>query len=192
MSFFYRLLPLGLLIFTCGVAYAQPSNNTCETPIILGDVSDFCSEVGEYTTVAATPSGYGPATCFNNGEANDVWFAFVAGATDVTIFVRGDTPVAPGGSLPKPEIALYLGECGGTLNQLGCGTAATGDNFADIYEGGLISGQLYYIRVQNGNSTDGTFQLCINNFFPPAEITSDCPTASVLCDKSPLDRKSVV
>ena len=191
MSLSIRLLLLGALCCTGLTAYAQPSNNTCETPVILGDVSDYCSESGEFTTVAATPSGYGAPDCFNNDAANDVWFAFVAGATDVTIFVRGDTPTAPGGTLPKPEVALYVGECGGTINELGCGTAATGDAFADIYEGGLIPGQLYYIRVQNGNSTDGTFQLCINNFFPPAEITSDCPTASVLCDKSPFVVESV-
>ena len=191
MSLSTRLLLWGLLCCGPFAAFAQPGNNTCETPVILGDVSDYCSADGEFTTVAATPSGYDVPDCFNNDPANDVWFAFVAGATDVTIFVRGNTATAPGGTLPKPEIALYVGDCGGVLNELGCGTAATGDAFADIYEGGLIPGQLYYIRVQNGNSTDGTFQLCINNFFPPAEITSDCPTAAVLCDKSPFVVESV-
>lgn len=51
---------------------------------------------------------------------------------------------------------------------------------------GLIVGLDYYIRVDGVNSTTGTFQLCINNFNPPALPGQDCKTAGVLCDKSPF------
>ena len=172
-----------LLGFT---ATAQVSNSDCDDPIILDDVSDWCSENGAFTNVGAEPSGYGAPACFSNAF-NDVWYTFVAGATDVTIFVRGNASIAPGGTMGQPEIALYTADCGGTINELNCASdVGIGNGSVEIYEGGLIPGLTYLIRVQGAGGGEGTFQLCINNFFPPENITSDCPTSAVLCDKSPF------
>ena len=182
MKQIYLLFP-----FLCltNLLFAQPSNDDCDTPIVLDDVSNWCSDDGAFTTFGATPSGYGAPSCFS-GEHNDLWFTFVAGATDMTVFIRGNTSVAPGGTLPGPEVALYTANCGGVINELGCETDNEGNGSVELYEGGLIPGLQYLIRVQGRNAANGSFQLCINNFFPPAEITSDCPTASVLCDKAPF------
>ncbi len=171
-------------------AGAQPTNDNCNTPIVLPNVANYCSAPAQYTNVGATPSGYGPATCFGTAT-NDVWFSFVAQATDVTVVVRGAAQQAPGGTLRNPQIALYAGTCGGTINQLACHSSTNNTHIAEMSKSGLFVGTTYLIRVQGFNNVTGTFQLCINNFNPPAIPTSDCPTAALLCDKSPFVVKSV-
>lgn len=178
------LLTLSALLGICTLAFAQPSNDECTTPIVLTDVSSFCSPIGAYTNVNATPSSYSAPSCFGSTQ-NDVWFAFTAMATDVTITVRGATSQAPGGTLVNPQIALYFGNCGGVINQLEC-QQGIGTNVAEGYQGGLFVGSTYLIRIQGAAGKVGTFQLCINNYNPPVEPTSDCPDASILCDKSPF------
>ena len=116
---------LSVLCFALATAaLAQPSNDDCATPIVLSDVTNFCSAAGAYTNVGATPSTYGPASCFGTTQ-NDVWFAFTAEATDVTITVRGATQQSPGGTLQDPQVSLYFGACGGTISQLECHTVGT-------------------------------------------------------------------
>lgn len=171
-------------------AGAQPTNDNCNTPIVLPNVANYCSAPAQYINVGATPSGYGPATCFGTAT-NDVWFSFVAQATDVTVVVRGAAQQAPGGTLRNPQIALYAGTCGGTINQLACHSSTNNTHIAEMSKSGLFVGTTYLIRVQGFNNATGTFQLCINNFNPPAIPTSDCPTAALLCDKSPFVVKSV-
>lgn len=178
------------LISLCTKAFAQPSNDECSSPIVLTDVLNYCSPIAAYTNVEATPSPYSAPSCFG-GTENDVWFAFTALATDVTITVRGATFQAPGGTLNNPQIALYLGTCGGVINQLECQSAGLGDNVVEGYQGGLFVGATYLIRIQGNNGAVGTFQICINNYNPPVEPTSDCPQASILCDKSPFVVQSV-
>ncbi len=171
-------------------AVAQPPNDNCTNPIALPNVSNYCSGAGAFTNVGATPSGYGAATCFGLAS-NDVWFSFVAQATDVTVVVRGATQQAPGGTLRNPQVAIYAGTCGGTLSQLACQSSTNNTHIAEVSKSGLFVGTTYLIRVQGFNNATGTFQLCINNFNPPAIPTSDCPTAALLCDKSPFVVKSV-
>jgi len=179
-----------LLILQRNAAVAQPSNDNCTSPIVLPNVANFCSAAGAYTNVGATPSGYGAATCFGSAS-NDVWFAFVAQATDVTVVVRGATQQAPGGTLRNPQVAIYAGTCGGTINQIACQSATNNTHVVEVSKSGLFVGTTYLIRVQGFNNATGTFQLCINNFNPPTIPTSDCPTAALLCDKSPFVVKSV-
>ena len=179
-----------IAVFAISPAWAQPSNDECANPIILPNVLNFCSPVGAYTNVGATPSSYGPATCFGSTQ-NDVWFAFTAMATDVTITVRGATPLAPGGTLQRPQLALYFGNCGGTINQLECQTAPGTSDVVEGYQGGLFVGSTYLLRIQGANGQTGTFQICINNYNPPVDPASDCSQAAILCDKSPFVVQSV-
>ncbi|MCC6463220.1 MAG: hypothetical protein IT260_22315, partial [Saprospiraceae bacterium] len=178
------LVALGLCMGAIA-AFAQPSNDNCTSPIPITDVTNFCSSVAAYTNVNATPSGYGPANCFTTGS-NDVWFSFVPQFTDVTVVVRGATQQGAGGTLQKPEVAIYFGTCGGILNEVQCQSSTNNDNIVEANESGLLVGSTYLIRVQGFNDITGTFQLCLNNYNPPVEPTSDCPDASVLCDKSPF------
>lgn len=171
--------------------WAQPANDGCETPVPIADVTSWCSVAGEFTSVGATLSGYGPASCFSNA-GNDVWFSFVAEAEDVTVIVRGATNVAPGGTLNQPEVAIYAGTCGGIINELQCETDAVGADIIEVYKGGLTVGETYLIRVQGRNNQTGTFQICLNNYNLPDNPQNDCASASVLCDKSPFTVQQVV
>lgn len=187
-----RKLTLALLLM-CGtfqVLWAQPSNDDCTAPIQITDVTSFCSPVAAYTNVAATPSLYGPPACFSASQ-RDVWFSFVAQYTDVNITVRGATAQNAGGTLRRPQFVLYGGACGGTLDELECQSSAGANNIVEGYQGGLFPGTTYLIRVQGANNESGTFQLCLNNYNPVATATSDCPSAAILCDKSPFVVQSV-
>lgn len=186
----YRL-PWFVLLALPVAVWAQPVNNTCDGAILLTDVTNWCSEFAAYTNVGATPSGYGPATCSTVGAQNDVWFRFVAELTDINIIVNGNSGQGAGGTLLNPRVALYAGTCGGVINQLECGSGV-GVNIIEVYQGGLTPGETYWIRVSNFTPTGGTFQLCLNNYNAPVEATSDCPTAAILCDKSPFVVASVV
>lgn len=161
------------------LVFAQPANDDCDNPIELTDLASWCSDAGAFTNVNATDSGYGPASCFNSAS-NDVWFTFTPTATDVTITVIGSQ--VAGNTLSQPEIALYTGTCGGTLNEEQCESAGFND-IVELYKGGLIVGLPYLIRIQGRVGNTGTFELCINNYNPPVNPGSDCETAAVLCSK---------
>ncbi len=181
-----------LAVLLCSVlAIAQPANDECDTAINIPDVSDWCSAAATYTNVGATASGFGPASCFDSAN-NDVWFSFTAIATDVVITVIGDQSIGGGGTLNNPSVALYDGTCAGTIGQFQCETDAVNNNIVELYKGGLTVGETYLIRINGRAGNTGTFELCINNFYPPVEPGSDCPTAAILCDKSPFAIQSVV
>jgi SprB repeat/CHU_C Type IX secretion signal domain/PKD domain len=177
---------------TCCSLQAQVTNDECANPIVISDVTNFCSPTAAFSNNGATPSSYGPADCFTPGTGDDVWFAFTAEATDVTITVRGNTAASPGGTLADPQVALYFGTCGGTINELECQSAPGNTNVAEAYQGGLFVGSTYLIRIQGANSQNGTFQICINNYNPPVDPQSDCPEAAILCDKSSFNVANVV
>lgn len=182
-----KVLYLILFLFCFGImGIAQPTNDNCSSPINIPDVTNFCSKTGEFTNVAATPSGYGSATCWPN-TGKDVWFRFRAFFTDVNIVIIGtNLGGTKGGTLSKPMVALYKGVCGGTISELECGADNAGRGILSIYQGGLIVGADYLIRVDGVAGFTGTFQMCINNFNPPADPKQDCISATVLCDKSPF------
>jgi len=176
-----------LLQFCSNQLFAQPSNDECQTAIQITDVTNWCSGFGAFTNVGATDAQpgatpYDPALCFSN-LSNDVWFVFTSLATDVNITINGASSNSPGGDLSAPEVALYAGVCGGIISELEC-TGANASDFAELSQSGLIVGSTYYIRVEGGGLFTGTFELCINNFNPPVDPSSDCMDAAVLCDKS--------
>ncbi|TNE49822.1 MAG: hypothetical protein EP344_17755 [Bacteroidetes bacterium] len=185
-----QILFVAGVLLGLGTAYSQPVNDNCTNPIPITDVTNYCSNANAFTNVGATPSGYGPANCFGMA-GNDVWFSFVPQFTDVTVIVRGATVQGPGGTLKDPQVAIYYGSCGGVLNEVQCGSSTSNSNIVEASESGLLVGSTYLIRVQGFNNGTGTFQLCLNNYNPPVDPTSDCPTAAVLCDKSPFVVQSV-
>jgi len=171
--------------------FGQPVNDDCFNAFLLNDLNNWCSEPGEYTTVDATPSAEPLPSCFPQAESSDVWFAFMATANTVNITVNGNT-AAGGGSLQSPQLALYSGVCGTGLLIEECISDATNNNTIETFGGPLTVGQTYYIRVDARNESEGTFQLCINNFNQIPEPSSDCNDGVVLCDKSPFTVQSVL
>ncbi|MBL7818568.1 MAG: gliding motility-associated C-terminal domain-containing protein [Saprospiraceae bacterium] len=187
-----------ILLFVCfilrgSLSFAQaPANNECEGAITINNVSNGinCSANGAFTNVRATPSTVTSVSCLSANGA-DVWFKFTALKTDVRITVIGATSTDPGGTLRRPEVALYYGTTCDDKTEVRCDRDLTGDNTVELYFAGLFPGSTYYVRVQGASSGTGTFRLCINNYNPPANISSDCPTSAMLCDKSPFAVQSV-
>ncbi|MBX7225633.1 MAG: PKD domain-containing protein [Chitinophagales bacterium] len=171
------------LMFFIGIQnYVAAQGDECQLGYNLTDVNDYCSAPGQFTNTGATTSGFGKPGCWaiNN---NDVWFKFTAIASDVTIQINGD--IFGNGTMKTPEIALYSGNCSGTINELACATSQPNQHFVSLYKGGLIPFTTYYIRVNSRTvANGGTFQLCINNYLPTPAAQSDCITGPFLCTNS--------
>lgn len=86
--------------------------------------------------------------------------------------------------------SLYSGDCG-SLNEETCGRREAGQNFLQLYKGGLVPGTRLYLRVDSENGTNLKFGLCINNFFSPALDGSDCKTANLICSKESFTVRNV-
>jgi len=102
----------------------------------------------------------------------------------VTISISGLTSPVAGGTISRPEIALYSGNCQAGLTAVECSSDNMGDNYAEMFVFGLIPGGVYYIRAAARESNIGTFQLCLNSFNEVPEPSGDCVTGVLLCDKS--------
>ena len=163
---------------------AQPLNDDCDQAVLLSNVQNYCSAKAEFTNVAGTTSSVGAASCFSGGA--DVWFRFVATATDGTVTVRGDDPTDSGGSLQRPEVAIYTGVNCTSLTEVKCDASSVGSHVVSSHLGALVPGKTYYIRVQGNQGKEGTFQLCVTNYNPPFEPGQDCPVGSYLCSKTPF------
>jgi len=169
---------LAILIFNTEHLRSQAINDDCFTAIELTNVHNWCSTGSPFNNISATPSGFGPAGCFS-GDGHDVWYTFTAIATDITILIKPN-------DFSKPEAALYLGDCNGTINELECRSNLAAGGILEIYQGGLFPGSVYLLRVQGQNNSEGKFDLCLDNYFPPVLPGSDCNTASVLCNTDPF------
>lgn len=183
-----RFTFLFCLIFLCftNTVFAQPANNECANATPLTNLNNWCSPAAGFTNVGATLSNSSNPSCFPFGNA-DVWFSFVAQANTVNIRVIGATGgnIPPGGSLKEPQFAIYSGTCA-ALTEVQCASDGFGQNVAETFAGPLTVGQTYYIRVDARNNNTGTFKLCINNYNAVPDLSGDCPTGVILCDKSPF------
>ncbi|NOT38701.1 MAG: hypothetical protein HOP11_15110 [Saprospiraceae bacterium] len=187
-----RMNNIGILLIILNFSvlntnWAQPVNDDCRKAIKIVDPTDYCSNNAEFTNVNATPSGYGPATCWGV-VTNDVWFSFRATATHVVITIIGvnKPPSAAGGTLKRISGALYAGTCGGTIFQLACFTDVNNNGIISLSRGGLTVGEQYYIRVDGRNAETGSFKICTKNYFPPSKDEQDCRSATVLCNNNPF------
>lgn len=173
----FFLLLLGIL--PPNSLFAQPSNDECATALPIEDVDNFCSSAEAYSNVDASSTEWqGEHTLSADGK--DVWFRFTAVASTVNLVVKGtgDNP------LDRPEVELLAGtNCGGEFAVLRS-VSATNTNIAELNKSGLVPGETYYFRVQGLDQQTGTFQCCINNFFPPPLPGSDIESATTLCNKS--------
>lgn len=192
MNFLNKLTLSFSFIFVAKLLIAQPANDNCNNPIILTQLDNWCSAVGQFSNVNATASPEVSPLCFPNTESHDVWFAFVAVANMVNVNLIGNAPPDAGGTLQTPEFAIYSGTCGTNLVELECISANFGQNIVETFSENLTIGETYFIRVDARNGNTGTFQLCINNFNRVPEPSSDCSDAVLLCDKSPFSVQSVL
>jgi len=186
-----NLLTLCAFILCPVFLFAQPANDDCGNALLIDDIIQDCSAVGQYTNEGATPTNFTGSDCTSN-NGNDVWFRFTAIATDLTLTVNGDD----GGTLRQPEAELYVdNNCttnsDNSFTSIECESGSSTD-IVELYKGGLIPGQTYLLRIQGRSGREGTFQMCIDNYFPPTEPGSDLEIASVLCDKSKFVVQQVI
>lgn len=164
------------------VAFAQPANDQCSQAVEIVDLENFCSNAGGFSNDNATPTDFnGDGEISPTGK--DVWFRFTAIASHVTITIRG---LGTGGTLVSPEVQLLRdNDCGNEFQILDSNSSGFTD-IVELNKGGLTPGASYLFRVQGADGEEGTFQLCINNYFPPQTPGSDIDIAAFLCDKSPF------
>jgi gliding motility-associated-like protein len=94
--------------------------------------------------------------------------------------------IGGGGTMSQPRIALYDGICGGLMNELNCSNGTPGFGTTQIYEGALVPGNTYYIRVSTPQANEGSFELCINSYTPTTNPGADCGGAAFLCNQNPV------
>ena len=169
----YFLIPLEII---------SQSNDNCETAIFLADVSNYCSGVAFYSNSGATASGFGLPNCWGAAATEDVWFTFTATGTDALISVSGS---GNGGTMVRPRIAVYTGDCLGTINQLACANGTAGSGTTQLYQGAMTPGTVYLIRISTSGANEGTFELCVNNY-TATNAGADCGGAAFLCNDNPV------
>jgi len=182
----YRLTGILLSFLVTGLLSAQ-INDDCTTATPITDPSNFCSPLMAATNLGASLTPIISPSCFFTIQ-NDVWYSFTAVATDVVIVINGGSFFTPGGTLQQPGVALYSGICPDGLAEIDCAQDLA-NNVIELRTEDLIPGETYYFRVVG--FTPGTFQYCIRNFFFGGEISGDCPTSVVLCDKSAFNVQAV-
>lgn len=175
---FFVLMSIGHMLS------GQKAYTNCQTAYKIDDPKDWCSPQGFFNNIDVGTSGFGGATCWT-GNQNDIWLQFTATATAANIVIN-----ASGGknTLGAFNAALYYGNCGSTINEINC---IEGAGVQSMFEGGLLVGVKYFIRISGINTNQGAFELCINNYNPPVNPGQDCITGSILCDKSPFVVQSV-
>ncbi len=179
-----RIIPFILsLLFCAFAAYAQPSNDECELAIFLGEIEEFCSEDGDFTTFGATASPETLASCWFTDHEHDVWFSFRPTSPAIFVQLFGKLAAADT-NIPNPSLAIYQGPCN-NLTELACGSVAgAGTDIVELSVSQLTIGAIYYLRVDARESAEGDFRLCLRSFVPTPTPESDCPDAVVLCDKT--------
>lgn len=163
------------------VSFGQ--GDDCATATQITNVLNYCSGNAFFNNVGSTPGMYAAPACWTGGSTEDVWFQFTALGTDVLISASGS---GSGGTMPQPRIALYDGICGGAINELNCANGSAGMGTTQLYEGALVPGNTYYIRISSPPNNEGSFELCINSYTPTANPGADCGGAAFLCNQNPV------
>lgn len=162
---------------------AQVPGDDCNSAIFLPDVNDYCSEIGEFSLAGTTLSATPAASCWGLPPSEDVWFAFRATRTTVSIRIIGATNIFTGGtfSASNKSLVLYSDDCG-NLTEIAC--TNKGDDDVITINSNVNVGDIYFFRLSAQFSNSGTFQICINNIDPVPDPVSDCEPGVLLCDKS--------
>ncbi len=149
-----------LLLLSINLAFAQPSNDDCNSPI---DVPTDGSCATFDNTDATVDIGNGDCV---SGTFN-VWFTFTAQGSNYDITASSPDPFF------RPEITLLEFNptpCDfASANQLNCGTDITGS--------GLVIGQTYYVIITSQTDQFGPFDLCVDNPVGGAPPANDDPCA---------------
>lgn len=154
----------------------QVSASTCSGPVANDDCSSATplSVSANCVPTAGSTAGAGqslpPITCngFTSSVANDVWYSFVANATNLTIDVTGNGDF-------DAVVEFFSGACP-TPTSLACADATVGGELETIAATGLIIGNTYYVRVYpwEGGFVDLDFTICVYGAGGPPPANDQC------------------
>ena len=165
----------------CAISGCTPANDLCSgaVPLTLGVSATYQTNICSSGTGA---SDTGPASCWDAGSLNTVWYTVTTSATGTSLKIRTRLR-----SLTDSQIALYSGACGG-LVQVACNDNFTlcssgGGRNSDLNVTGLLPNTTYYIRVDGRGAATGTFDIMAidgASTFPPIP-DQDCDLATPVC-----------
>lgn len=173
-----------VFLLACINLSAQVRNNDCFDAEFINDVSDYCSGPEIFTITGATQSEIEEPGCWTEEGQSDVWYSFTARNTGLFFQISGQSENNTE-SLGAFSFALYEGRCTNP-NLVICGRSRSGINIIERTLDNLTVGRVYYLRVASNSANVGTFELCTSSFNTIPSAEQDCPTAVVLCDKSPF------
>lgn len=151
-----------------GTPPPPPANDECSGAINVPVNPDTnCGVVVRGSTQSTTQStGVPLPACANAGLNDDVWFSFVATATQHLVSLTNF-----GAGTSDMVMAMYQGTSCGALTPMNCSDPET------MIVGGLNIGETYYIRVWTWSSTSSTFgefDICIGTLPPPQQFDEPC------------------
>ncbi|MEX0982162.1 MAG: hypothetical protein WD577_13360 [Bacteroidales bacterium] len=134
-----------------------PSYDFYEGAIELGILHDWSSSDAAYTTVGATPDK-NAASCWNTSPNYNRWFKFTATTSQIHIEIRRGGSY---GTIRRVNAAIW--EADGET-EVACKRYVNNDDIVEVEAINLISGNTYYLSVDNNYSGyRGTFSLYVND-----------------------------
>lgn len=139
----------------------------CSEAFDIPNPSNYCSRAGQFSNVDGGDGvfTFDNASCWDNSE-KDVWFRFVATATNAKITVTGNTrDDFIGGTLLSPQVSLHedRDRCN-AIAEIDCASDNDEKGIAIIQNLDLEIGRNYLIRVDGRNGSTGSFTLCVEEF----------------------------
>jgi hypothetical protein len=144
---------------------SAPANDNCAGAFSLTPAAGCVLTAGSTlnATLSATPA------CVGN-SADDVWFSFVANATDMDVNVTGAASF-------DAVVEVFSGNCG-TLTSIACEDNTLDGETEAVILTGLVVGQTYFVRVYDffaAASTTPTFNICVRGVgVVPPPSNDDC------------------
>ena len=136
------------------------SYNFKDGAIELSDLNGWCSTNAEFSTVGASADEI-KGTCWPNGPNYNRWFKFQANGSAISVQVRTTNEE---GTLRRPLVALW----DASMAPVACNLYTTDNSDVELSSTALISGNTYYISVDNyvGTGYEGSFTLCATSTIP--------------------------
>jgi hypothetical protein len=127
-----------------------------------------CGDTLENTTVGATQSSLGSPSC-TGGSQNDVFYTFTAyPGVDYTTTVNGDNY--------DGVLAVYSGDCAGSLTELGCSDVLFNGNMETV-DFSVDAESNILIQTYDWSSSSGEFTIILNG-----EVENDDPCDAIAID----------
>ena len=147
----------------CAPPPPAPANDDCSGVISL-PVNDWCNF--QYFTSAGGTETFAADSCdgFLGSADDDVWFSFVATATNITVAAQGNED-GDGNNQTGYDVVMELFTTCGTGSPLDCSDITLSGELEQIDGSNLTVGTTYYVRVfdwYTGNWPDHTFGICVS------------------------------